>query len=90
VEHARAAAENASGGTVGADPDREIDLLALDAALARLEGFDPAQARIVELRYFGGLTIDEAADTLRASPATVAREWTLARAWLRRELAPEG
>jgi RNA polymerase sigma-70 factor, ECF subfamily len=86
LEPARAAPENAEV-TAGSD---DIDLLALDEALDRLADFDPAQARIVELRYFGGLTIDEAADTLRASPATVARDWTLARAWLRRELAPQG
>ena len=85
VEHARAAPENAEV-TVGSD---DIDLLALDEALHRLADFDPTQARIVELRYFGGLTIDEAAETLRAAPAMVAREWTLARAWLRRELAPK-
>jgi RNA polymerase sigma factor (TIGR02999 family) len=63
-----------------------IDVLVLDAALERLAQLDPQQARIVELRYFGGLTVEEAAEALDISPATVKRHWTLARAWLRREL----
>lgn len=65
------------------------DVLALDEALHRLATFDPRQAHIVELRYFGGLTIDEAAEVLRVSPATVVREWTVAMAWLRAELKPD-
>jgi RNA polymerase sigma-70 factor (ECF subfamily) len=64
-----------------------IDVLALDEALDRLALLDAHQARIVELRYFGGLTIEEIAETLDISPATVKRHWTLARAWLKRELA---
>jgi len=68
----------------GEDP--EVDLVELDAALVKLAEFDPQQSRIVELRFFGGLTIEETADILQSSPATVKREWTLARAWLRREL----
>ena len=64
----------------------DVDILALDEALSRLAAFDPKQARIVELRFFGGLTIDEAAEVLKISPATVVREWTVARAWLRAEL----
>jgi RNA polymerase sigma factor (TIGR02999 family) len=67
-------------------PD-EIDLIALDAALTRLASLSERQARIVELRYFGGLSVEEAAEALNISPATVKRDWTLARAWLRRELA---
>lgn len=63
-----------------------IDLLALHEALEGLESFDPTQARIVELRYFTGLTIEETAEALALSPATVKREWAVARAWLRREL----
>jgi RNA polymerase sigma factor (TIGR02999 family) len=63
-----------------------VDLIALDQALQRLHAFDAQQSRIVELRYFGGLTIDETADVMRISPATVVREWTIARAWLRAEL----
>jgi RNA polymerase sigma factor (TIGR02999 family) len=62
-------------------------LPALDEALDRLEGLDPEQARIVELRYFAGLAIEEAADALGLSPATVKRRWALARAWLFRELS---
>jgi len=65
-----------------------IDLVALDDALSRLAALDAQQARIVELRYFAGLTIDETAEALRISPATVKRDWTLARAWLHRELNP--
>ncbi len=57
-------------------------LLALDAALQELEKVDPEQSKIVELRYFGGLTIEETAEVLKSSPATVKREWTMARAWL--------
>jgi RNA polymerase sigma factor (TIGR02999 family) len=62
------------------------DLLTLDEALTRLSAFDARLAQIVELRYFGGLTIEEAAEVLELSPATVVREWTIARAWLRAEL----
>jgi RNA polymerase sigma factor (TIGR02999 family) len=66
----------------------EAELLALDEALTRLETLDPQQARIVELRYFTGLTIEETAEVLAISPATIKREWAVARAWLRRELKP--
>jgi len=62
-------------------------LPALDEALTRLEQLDPEQARIVELRFFAGLSIEEAADALAMSPATLKRRWTLARAWLFRELS---
>ena len=62
--------------------DLKSDLIELDAALTELEVFDPAQAKIVELRYFGGLTIEETAEVLNISPATVKREWAMARAWL--------
>jgi RNA polymerase sigma factor (TIGR02999 family) len=61
-------------------------LPALDEALTKLEAIDPEQARIVELRYFVGLGVDEAAEALNISPATLKRRWTLARAWLFREL----
>jgi RNA polymerase sigma-70 factor (ECF subfamily) len=64
-----------------------VDFLDLHAALERLERLDPRQARLVELRVFGGLTIDEAAEVLDISPATVKRDWNVARLWLRRELA---
>ena len=66
----------------------EIDVEALDQALTRLAEFDPEQARIVELRYFGGLTIEETADAVGTSPATVKRDWAMARAWLKRALEP--
>jgi DNA-directed RNA polymerase specialized sigma24 family protein len=62
-------------------------LPALDEALARLEAIDAEQARIVELRYFVGLAIEEAAEALGMSPATLKRRWALARAWLFRELS---
>jgi len=64
-----------------------VDLLALDDALARLAELDPQKARLVELRYFAGLSILESAEALGVSPATVGREWAVARMWLRRELA---
>ena len=63
-----------------------VDLLALDDALARLAAIDPRKARLVELRYFGGLSIPECAAALGVSQATVGREWAVARIWLRREL----
>lgn len=64
-----------------------LDVLVFDEALDRLAALDESQARIVELRYFGGLNIEETAEALDVSPATVKREWAIARAWLRRELA---
>lgn len=63
-----------------------VDLIALDEALNRLSAFDPQQARVVELRYFSGLSLDETADILQISRATVARDWEAARAWLHHEL----
>ena len=66
--------------------DRSIDLVALDEALERLAQLDPDQARLIELRFFGGLTIEETAEAMDISPATVKRHWTVARAWLAREL----
>ena len=69
-----------------ADRPGDIDVLALDEALARLALFDPEQARVVELRYFGGLTVEETAEATRVSPATVKRQWAMARAWLKRAL----
>ena len=62
--------------------ERDGPLLQLDAALKELASLDPDQARVVELRYFGGLTIEETAEVLKISPATVKREWSTARAWL--------
>ncbi|MCI0336576.1 MAG: sigma-70 family RNA polymerase sigma factor [Acidobacteria bacterium] len=66
---------------------QEIDLVALNEALKNLERLDPQQGQIVELRYFTGLTIDEIAEVMDISPATVKREWSTARTWLRRELS---
>jgi len=63
-----------------------VDVLALDEALQRLARLDERHARVVELRYFGGLSVEETAAALDLSPATVKRAWTLARAWLFREL----
>jgi len=65
------------------------DILALHEAIERLAALDPGAARVVELRYFGGLTIEETAEALGLSPATVKRDWALTRAWLRRELDPQ-
>jgi RNA polymerase sigma-70 factor, ECF subfamily len=64
-----------------------LDIMVVDEALQRLEALDAGQARIVELRFFGGLTIEETAEALDLSPATVKRHWAVARAWLARELS---
>lgn len=69
------------------DPE---DAVAIDVALNKLQAIDPGQARIVELRFFGGLTVEETAEVLSTSPSTVKREWALARAWLRLELDRSG
>ena len=65
---------------------RDLNLVALDDALKRLAVRDARQSRIVEMRFFGGLSIDETSEVLKVSPATVKREWTVARAWLHREI----
>ena len=72
-----------------ADPrgPQNLDLLALDAALERLAKLDPRQSRIVELRFFGELSVEETAEVLGISPTTVKREWALANGWLYREIA---
>lgn len=67
--------------------DQDVDILSLDEALRKLASFDPAGARVVELRFFGGLTIEETGEAMGASPATVKRIWTAAKAWLYRELS---
>jgi RNA polymerase sigma factor (sigma-70 family) len=66
---------------------KDHDLLALDDALKSLAEFDERRSRIVELRFFGGLSVEETAEALQVSPRTVAREWRLAQAWLYRELS---
>jgi RNA polymerase sigma factor (TIGR02999 family) len=73
-----------SAGQLGEKPD--IDLLALHEALEELKTFDSQQERIVELKFFGGLSIDETAEVLGVGHATVERDWKMARAWLRRKL----
>jgi len=69
-------------------PRHSVDVLAVDEALSRLAVEDPQQARIVELRFFGGLTADEAADALGVSVSSVNRDWSMARAWLFSQLRP--
>lgn len=69
--------------------EKDVDLVALDDSLKTLATFDQQQSRIVELRFFSGLTIEETAEVLNISPSTVKREWGLAKAWLRREIVKE-
>ena len=98
VDHARAhLAEKRGSGmpkvalteAIAMSQDRPAELLALDESLSRLTAMDAQQARIVELRVFGGLTVDESAQILGISPATVKRDWAVAKAWLSRELRKE-
>jgi len=101
VDHARRDSRAKRGGHAlhlsldDADPSSPpapvdaIDVYALDRALSRLEALDPQQGRVVELRFFGGLTIEEAAVVMGLSSATIKREWVVARAWLYRELTEE-
>jgi RNA polymerase sigma factor (TIGR02999 family) len=96
IDHARARqAEKRGGketqvtldvGVASPEPADDVDLLALDEALVRLKALDDAQARIVELRFFGGLSIEETAEAMETSPSSVKREFRSARAWLFREL----
>ena len=99
VEHARSrSAEKRCGKSltitfddaIALPKEREADLIALDDALNRLSELDPRQSEIVELRFFGGLSIEEASLVMGISPATVKREWVIARLWLRRELSRSG
>ena len=69
-----------------AEPEPDVDLLALDEALKKLETLDPPKAKLVELRYFGGLTGEQAAEVLGISPTTADRYWAYVRAWLRAEI----
>jgi RNA polymerase sigma factor (TIGR02999 family) len=96
VDHARARAAEKRGGdllklSIDVDQlhqdDRAVDVLSVHEALEALATFDSDQARIVELRFFGGYSIEETAVVVNSSPATVKREWDLARAWLYRRLA---
>ena len=96
VDHARAQQRAKRGGDPqrvsleaaadAASPEPAVDVLELDEALDRLAEHDPRKGRVVELRYFVGLSIEETAQALDASPATIKREWAAARAWLWREL----
>lgn len=98
VDHARSRGyAKRGGGTVQLPLDeevvaakaRQVDVLALDEALASLSKFDPRKARVVELRYFGGLSVEETAEILGISPETAKRDWKMARAWLFAELTGE-
>jgi RNA polymerase sigma factor (TIGR02999 family) len=75
---------------LGAPDCRDFDLVALDDALKDLAKLDPKQGQLVELRFFAGLSIEESAEVLGVSPATVKREWAVAKAWLYRELSARG
>jgi RNA polymerase sigma factor (TIGR02999 family) len=75
---------------LGAPDRRDFDLVALDDALKDLAKLDPKQGKLVELRFFAGLSIEESAEVLGVSPATVKREWAAAKAWLYRELSARG
>jgi RNA polymerase sigma factor (TIGR02999 family) len=97
VDHARRRQREKRGGSISVTsldaqahdvpaPTREIDLLALDEALTRLGTFDDQQRRIVEMRFFGGLTVEETGSALGISPTTVKREWAIAKAWLLHQL----
>ena len=68
-------------------PQADVDVIALDEALQALTKIDPRQARVVELRFFGGLSLEEISNALQIGPATVQRDWTAARAWLHREMS---
>ena len=98
IDYAVARRAQKRGGGVAAEPlddavamalSRGDDLLALDEALDRLTGVNERYGRVVECRFFGGLSVEETAEALGTSPATVKRDWTLARAWLNRELAEQ-
>jgi RNA polymerase sigma-70 factor, ECF subfamily len=99
VDHARGRLAAKRGGVgikvpldqgMHGSPKQEMDLVALDEALTRLAEMNSEQSRLVELRYFAGLTIEETAQVMGISPASVKRSWTVSRAWLRRELSRRG
>jgi RNA polymerase sigma factor (TIGR02999 family) len=95
VDHARGHTADKRGGGIAklsldeaieiAD-QKEVDLIALDDALNNLAELDEQQSRVVELRFFAGLTVEETAEVMKLSPATIKREWSMAKAWLHREL----
>lgn len=95
VDHARGKGRAKRGGdrvrvelseAVAVTPERDVDVLALNEAMERLQALDERQSRVVELRFFAGLTMDEVADALGVSKRTAEGDWTMARAWLKREL----
>ena len=99
MDHARERASAKRGGGVTKLPIEEallpapghgVELLELNEALEALARIDPRKSRLVELRYFGGLTIDEAAEVLQVSPGTAKRDWLLAKAWPFAELSGDG
>jgi RNA polymerase sigma factor (TIGR02999 family) len=96
VDHARSRQAAKRGGsdiklpleeTMIASEGSEVDLVALDEALERLAAIDPQQGRVVELRFFSGLSVEETAEVLGVSTRTVKRDWNVAKAWLRREIS---
>jgi RNA polymerase sigma factor (TIGR02999 family) len=96
IDHARKHAAQKRGGgeyrvslsgAEGISSERDVNLVTLDEALNRLAEIDPKRSRIVELRFFGGLSIEETADLLKVSTPTVERDWRVARAFLRREVS---
>jgi RNA polymerase sigma-70 factor, ECF subfamily len=98
IEHARSHTRAKRGGGVGTisldkaaivSQARATELLALDDALERLATIDPRKSQVVELRFFGGLSVEEAAQVLNIAPNTVLRDWRMAKAWLRREISYE-
>jgi RNA polymerase sigma-70 factor (ECF subfamily) len=98
IDHARKRDNVKRGGDVRKVPldeaalvsqGRAADLIALDEALTRLEAIDERKSRVIELRFFGGLNIEETAEVLSISPATVQREWSMAKAWLYREISED-
>jgi len=71
---------------LAAAPQRDVNLLALDEALQRLESIDAEKGRLVELRFFSGLSVEETAEAMGVSPRTIDRQWQMAKAWLNREI----
>jgi RNA polymerase sigma factor (TIGR02999 family) len=86
---AGAAQISLSDAVIGQDPG-EVDLLDLDNALTALQKLDPQQSQIVEMRFFGGLSIEETAEVLKISPSTVKRDWIMAKTWIRRHMGIQG
>jgi RNA polymerase sigma-70 factor (ECF subfamily) len=96
IDHARARTQLKRGGNdlritldemqIAVEWNDEVDVIAIDVALSKLELLDARQARIVEMRFFSGMSVEEVAEVLNLAPKTVHRDWSMARAWLRREL----